>query len=117
MYLVSGLWVTQVICAVIAGLLHYFFLAAFVWMLLEGVQLYFMLVQVFESERRRNIYFYVCGYGMHLNFTFCTYKVRVYMLSSYWLQFIFCTCSDVMFRYTRYYCWSHRCHCTNGLWH
>lgn len=54
----------QVMCGVIAGLLHYFFLAAFVWMLLEGVQLYFMLVKVFESERRRNIYFYASGYGV-----------------------------------------------------
>jgi hypothetical protein len=35
-----------VLCASIAALLHYFFLAAFAWMCLEGVQLYAMLVQV-----------------------------------------------------------------------
>nr|XP_038957581.1 adhesion G protein-coupled receptor L2 isoform X22 [Rattus norvegicus] len=49
-------------CPVFAGLLHFFFLAAFSWMCLEGVQLYLMLVEVFESEYSRKKYYYVAGY-------------------------------------------------------
>ncbi|XP_043573862.1 adhesion G protein-coupled receptor L3 isoform X10 [Chiloscyllium plagiosum] len=51
-------------CAVFAALLHFFFLAAFTWMFLEGVQLYIMLVEVFESEHSRKKYFYLVGYGV-----------------------------------------------------
>ncbi|KAM9449469.1 adhesion G protein-coupled receptor L3 isoform 1-T1 [Clarias gariepinus] len=51
-------------CAVFAALLHFFFLAAFTWMFLEGVQLYIMLVEVFESEYSRTKYFYLTGYGV-----------------------------------------------------
>ncbi|NXX27332.1 AGRL3 protein, partial [Nicator chloris] len=54
----------QIACAVFAALLHFFFLAAFTWMFLEGVQLYIMLVEVFESEHSRRKYFYLVGYGM-----------------------------------------------------
>ncbi|XP_056136524.1 adhesion G protein-coupled receptor L3 [Lampris incognitus] len=54
----------QIACAVFAALLHFFFLAAFTWMFLEGVQLYIMLVEVFESEHSRTKYFYLAGYGV-----------------------------------------------------
>ncbi|KAG7265437.1 hypothetical protein CRUP_038708 [Coryphaenoides rupestris] len=53
-----------VACAIFAALLHFFFLAAFTWMFLEGVQLYIMLVEVFESEHSRRRYFYLVGYGV-----------------------------------------------------
>ncbi|XP_061680774.1 adhesion G protein-coupled receptor L2 isoform X8 [Syngnathoides biaculeatus] len=49
-------------CAIIAGILHFFFLASFSWMCFEGVQLYLMLVEVFESEYSRKKYYYVSGY-------------------------------------------------------
>ncbi|XP_077439717.1 adhesion G protein-coupled receptor L2 isoform X21 [Vanacampus margaritifer] len=49
-------------CAIIAGILHFFFLASFSWMCLEGVQLYLMLVEVFESEYSRKKYYYASGY-------------------------------------------------------
>ncbi|XP_072299273.1 adhesion G protein-coupled receptor L1 isoform X5 [Eucyclogobius newberryi] len=52
----------QIACPIFAGLLHFFFLAAFCWMCLEGVQLYLMLVEVFESEYSRKKYYYLCGY-------------------------------------------------------
>ncbi|XP_076431317.1 adhesion G protein-coupled receptor L2 isoform X20 [Peromyscus maniculatus bairdii] len=52
----------SIACPVFAGLLHFFFLAAFSWMFLEGVQLYLMLVEVFESEYSRKKYYYVAGY-------------------------------------------------------
>uniref|UniRef100_A0A8C9TIQ4 Adhesion G protein-coupled receptor L2 n=1 Tax=Scleropages formosus TaxID=113540 RepID=A0A8C9TIQ4_SCLFO len=49
-------------CSIIAGILHFFFLASFTWMCLEGIQLYLMLVEVFESEYSRKKYYYVSGY-------------------------------------------------------
>ncbi|XP_031430546.1 adhesion G protein-coupled receptor L2 isoform X3 [Clupea harengus] len=49
-------------CSIIAGILHFFFLASFGWMCLEGVQLYLMVVEVFESEYSRKKYYYVSGY-------------------------------------------------------
>ncbi|KAF6343948.1 adhesion G protein-coupled receptor L2 [Rhinolophus ferrumequinum] len=52
----------MIACSIFAGLLHFFFLAAFAWMCLEGVQLYLMLVEVFESEYSRKKYYYVAGY-------------------------------------------------------
>ncbi|PKK27949.1 adhesion G protein-coupled receptor L2 isoform X9 [Patagioenas fasciata] len=52
----------KIACPIFAGLLHFFFLAAFAWMCLEGVQLYLMLVEVFESEYSRKKYYYVAGY-------------------------------------------------------
>lgn len=52
----------EIACSVIAGILHYFFLAAFMWMAIEGFMLYVMLVEVFETESRWKWY-YLCGYG------------------------------------------------------
>nr|XP_014343826.1 PREDICTED: adhesion G protein-coupled receptor L1 [Latimeria chalumnae] len=52
----------DIACPIFAGLLHFFFLAAFSWMCLEGVHLYLMLVEVFESEYSRKKYYYLCGY-------------------------------------------------------
>ncbi|XP_010883704.2 adhesion G protein-coupled receptor L2 isoform X2 [Esox lucius] len=52
----------KLVCSIIAGVLHFFFLAAFAWMCLEGVQLYLMLVEVFESEFSRRKYYYISGY-------------------------------------------------------
>ncbi|XP_061696272.1 adhesion G protein-coupled receptor L2-like isoform X2 [Syngnathoides biaculeatus] len=52
----------RLVCSIIAGVLHFCFLAAFAWMCLEGVQLYLMLVEVFESEFSRRKYYYAAGY-------------------------------------------------------
>ena len=52
----------QVACPIFAGLLHYFFLAAFSWLCLEGVHLYLLLVEVFEREYSRTKYYYLGGY-------------------------------------------------------
>uniref|UniRef100_A0AAR2L258 Adhesion G protein-coupled receptor L2-like n=1 Tax=Pygocentrus nattereri TaxID=42514 RepID=A0AAR2L258_PYGNA len=51
-----------IVCSVVAGVLHFFFLAAFTWLCLESVQLYLMLVEVFESEFSRRKYYYASGY-------------------------------------------------------
>uniref|UniRef100_A0A8C8A2Z2 Si:ch1073-186i23.1 n=1 Tax=Oryzias sinensis TaxID=183150 RepID=A0A8C8A2Z2_9TELE len=52
----------ELLCSIIAGVLHFCFLAAFTWMCLEGVQLYLMLIEVFESEGSRIKYYYSFGY-------------------------------------------------------
>ena len=52
----------QILCSIVAGILHYFLLAAFMWMLLEGVQLYMMLTEVFEREKSRRYYYYAAAY-------------------------------------------------------
>ncbi|KAF2354529.1 GPS motif protein [Trinorchestia longiramus] len=53
----------RIACGVIAGLLHYFFLAAFAWMFMEGLQLYLLLVEVFEAERSRLKWYCLASYG------------------------------------------------------
>ncbi|XP_067259391.1 adhesion G protein-coupled receptor E5-like isoform X2 [Chanodichthys erythropterus] len=55
----------RVACSIVAGLLHYLFLSAFCWMLLEGVQLYRMVVLVFDTTIK-HLYMYVVGYGVPL---------------------------------------------------
>ncbi|XP_039540000.1 adhesion G protein-coupled receptor E1-like isoform X1 [Pimephales promelas] len=55
----------QITCAIVAGLLHFFFLSAFCWMLLEGVQLYRMVVLVFHTTVK-HLYMYAVGYGVPL---------------------------------------------------
>ncbi|RVE61761.1 hypothetical protein OJAV_G00175760 [Oryzias javanicus] len=52
----------ELLCSIIAGVLHFCFLAAFTWMCMEGVQLYLMLIEVFESEGSRLKYYYSFGY-------------------------------------------------------
>ncbi|XP_067828905.1 adhesion G protein-coupled receptor E5-like [Heptranchias perlo] len=55
-----------IVCKAIAIALHYLFLACFAWMLLEGVQLYLMVVKVFHSRSLRRKYMYLFGYGSPL---------------------------------------------------
>ncbi|KAG7223729.1 hypothetical protein INR49_026411 [Caranx melampygus] len=50
-------------CRFVAAMLHYFFLGVFSWMLLEGVQLYRMVVRVFNATIRP-LYLYITGYGI-----------------------------------------------------
>uniref|UniRef100_A0A8C8A3S3 Adhesion G protein-coupled receptor D1 n=1 Tax=Oryzias sinensis TaxID=183150 RepID=A0A8C8A3S3_9TELE len=50
-------------CKVMAILLHFFFLSAFAWMLVEGLHLYSMVVKVFGSEGSKHYYYYVIGWG------------------------------------------------------
>ncbi|XP_044850687.1 adhesion G protein-coupled receptor E5-like [Mauremys mutica] len=54
----------KVVCGVVAGLLHYFFLAAFCWMCLEGAELYLLVVQVFTPHGLRRRYMFLLGYGV-----------------------------------------------------
>ncbi|XP_077981766.1 adhesion G protein-coupled receptor L1-like [Glandiceps talaboti] len=65
-YVYHRLFMLQVLCSVLAGLMHYFFLASFAWMCLEGIQLYIMLVLVFAQEKSRIYLYYLFGYGFPL---------------------------------------------------
>ncbi|XP_068605955.1 adhesion G protein-coupled receptor E2 [Brachionichthys hirsutus] len=53
----------QVGCAVVAGFLHFFYLAAFCWMCLEGIQLFRMVVLVFNTNFKP-LCMMVGGYGV-----------------------------------------------------
>ena len=54
----------QVVCSVIAVLLHYMWLVVFMWMLMEGVVLYVALVRVFVTHTGRYIAgFTITSYG------------------------------------------------------
>ncbi|XP_041838104.1 adhesion G protein-coupled receptor E5 isoform X2 [Melanotaenia boesemani] len=52
-------------CKFVAGALHFFFLGVITWMLLEGVQLYRMVVLVFNATVRP-LYLFAAGYGTPL---------------------------------------------------
>ncbi|XP_015422713.1 PREDICTED: adhesion G-protein coupled receptor D1, partial [Myotis davidii] len=53
-------------CQVLAVLLHYFFLSAFAWMLVEGLHLYSLVIRVFGSEDSKLRYYYGVGWGSPL---------------------------------------------------
>uniref|UniRef100_A0A3P9MLF8 Adhesion G protein-coupled receptor L4 n=2 Tax=Oryzias latipes TaxID=8090 RepID=A0A3P9MLF8_ORYLA len=53
----------KLFCSVIAGLLHYFFLAAFAWMCIEGIHLYLIVVGVIYNKGFLHRNFYIFGYG------------------------------------------------------
>ena len=54
-------------CQVVAVLLHYLFLVSFMWMLMEGVILYIVLVQVFVKHKKKYILaFTLTSYGLPL---------------------------------------------------
>ncbi|MGH0146002.1 UNVERIFIED_CONTAM: hypothetical protein FKN15_019431 [Acipenser sinensis] len=59
----------QVLCAVIAGLLHYLFMASFAWMCLEGVQLFLLVRKLREvgqskTQALRRSSLLLAGYGL-----------------------------------------------------
>lgn len=53
----------QTVCAIVAAVLHYFYTAVFVWMLVEGLLLYSKVVQVFGTEKSRVTYYCIFGWG------------------------------------------------------
>ncbi|KAI5243803.1 Adhesion G Protein-Coupled Receptor L4 [Manis pentadactyla] len=52
----------KLFCSIIAGLLHYFFLAAFAWMCIEGIHLYLVVVGVIYNKGFLHKNFYIFGY-------------------------------------------------------
>ncbi|KAF4797730.1 adhesion G protein-coupled receptor D2 [Turdus rufiventris] len=54
----------QVLCFMVTAFLHLFFMAAFSWMLVEGLLLWSKVVAVNMSEDRRMKFYYVTGWGI-----------------------------------------------------
>ncbi|KAH0507245.1 Adhesion G protein-coupled receptor E1 [Microtus ochrogaster] len=59
----------QTACAIIAGFLHYLFLACFFWMLVEAVMLFLMVrnlkvVNYFSSRNIKMLHLCAFGYGL-----------------------------------------------------
>nr|XP_015204926.1 PREDICTED: adhesion G protein-coupled receptor E1-like [Lepisosteus oculatus] len=60
---------SEIVCSIIAGVLHFLFLASFVWMLLEAVQLFLLVrslaqVRIIQKEGLRSAYLLLIGYGI-----------------------------------------------------
>lgn len=55
----------QVMCFMITAFLHLFFMAAFSWMLVEGLLLWSKVVAVNMSEDKRMKFYYVTGWGIY----------------------------------------------------
>ncbi|XP_070557832.1 cadherin EGF LAG seven-pass G-type receptor 2-like isoform X8 [Ptychodera flava] len=53
-------------CKLVAIALHYFFMAAFAWMFVEGLHLYRMLTEVKNINRGQMKFYYVIGWGLPL---------------------------------------------------
>jgi hypothetical protein len=68
--LVFGLDATENagLCATVAGFLHYFFLASFSWMLVEGIHVYYMLVKVILASFFET-FSYLVVLVIHLTYT------------------------------------------------
>ncbi|XP_054249214.1 adhesion G-protein coupled receptor D2 [Indicator indicator] len=54
----------QVMCFMVTALLHLFFMAAFSWMLVEGLLLWSKVIAVNMSEERRMKFYYATGWGL-----------------------------------------------------
>uniref|UniRef100_F6WNS4 Adhesion G protein-coupled receptor D2 n=1 Tax=Monodelphis domestica TaxID=13616 RepID=F6WNS4_MONDO len=54
----------KVMCMVLTALLHLFFMAAFTWMLVEGLLLWSKVVAVNMREGQRMKFYYVIGWGL-----------------------------------------------------
>uniref|UniRef100_A0A8C0UQ44 Adhesion G protein-coupled receptor D2 n=1 Tax=Cyanistes caeruleus TaxID=156563 RepID=A0A8C0UQ44_CYACU len=59
-----GFCLLQVLCFMVTAFLHLFFMAAFSWMLVEGLLLWSKVVAVNMSEDRRMKFYYVTGWGL-----------------------------------------------------
>ncbi len=81
-------------CQTAAVLMHYLFLASFMWMLMEGVVLYLILVKVFvkQNEKQYIIAFTIISYGRLIIYSIGMYSILIFfkkvLLCCIWL-FVF----------------------------
>ena len=68
----------QVLCTIVAVLLHYFFTAVFGWMFVEGVHLYTKVVRVFSDGKSCKASYYILGWGKS------SYYIHDWCKSSYY---------------------------------
>ena len=72
----------RALCSMIALASHYLFLCAFFWMLLEGVQLYLMLVRIFVLGKSPLRIFCLIAYGAPFLIVLTSKLIDFYMLDS-----------------------------------
>ncbi|CAF0708589.1 unnamed protein product [Brachionus calyciflorus] len=86
MLFLSGILVQQLglrqFCSFIALLSHYTFLCSFFWMLLEGAQLYLMLVRIFILEKSPVNTFCLIAYGVPIIIVAISKYIDYYFLES-----------------------------------
>ncbi|XP_075449203.1 adhesion G-protein coupled receptor V1 isoform X3 [Ascaphus truei] len=51
-------------CSVLASVTHYFYLCQFIWMLIQAVNFWYVLVMNDENADRRHLIFFVLGWGL-----------------------------------------------------
>ena len=79
-FFLSGITATSNlgVCTFVAVMLHYFYLVAFGWMMLEGVYLYLMVVKVFNTVIKMKLYYlFAWGKTRSLRPTIC-YTVMIF---------------------------------------
>ena len=57
---------SQGACVAVAALVQYFLIAAFCWMLVEGIYFYLLVVKVYNIENKMHIY-HVMSWGKFLS--------------------------------------------------
>ena len=76
---------SQGACVTVAALLQYFLMAAFCWMLVEGIYLYLLVVKVYNIENKMYIY-HVMSWGKFLKDVFlvkCLFWLTLVMVLVY----------------------------------
>ncbi|CAG0901692.1 unnamed protein product [Darwinula stevensoni] len=77
-------------CGIVAGLLHFWLLASFAWMLVEGVQIYLLLYKVFGTGSSSVLPYALFAYGVPMGIVIVTASVTqgtVYGTKNYcWLS-------------------------------
>lgn len=85
----------QAACIAVTILLHYFFLAAFCWMLCEGIIIYLLLVKVFYNGFFKSMLFFsAMGWGMNED----SYCAQYYVIVKMYIQ---CN-GDITLTYSSY---------------
>jgi len=56
----------QEICVLVGVILHYIYLAAFMWMVIEGHHLYLKVIRVFDTGFDYSRIYLIVGYGIPL---------------------------------------------------
>lgn len=60
----SLIFVLQFPCKLVAIMLHYFWLSAFSWVLVDSVHLYRMLTEMHDINHGQMRFYYTVGYGL-----------------------------------------------------
>ena len=55
----------QAVCVIVAAIMQYFLMAAFCWMLVEGIYLYLFVVKVYNINTKMHMY-HVMSWGILL---------------------------------------------------